>query len=206
MATTLTVSGLRTHPVVAPLKYPVTTASGTLGEAPLLLIDLTTKEGITGRAYLLAYQRLALKPLDELVKALAATIVGEKLVPAELEPKLRETADSLIDERPRHLAQRFHLAHRRQHSAIEGAGRATAAGLGREVGDHRKRGVALDDQGSLLAGAVQRGEPLMSDAQVQLANLRQQLLILRLGPAVGSQFEQFRFLVRLDNPALAVVH
>ena len=89
MATTLTVSGLRTHPVVAPLKYPVTTASGTLGEAPLLLIDLTTKEGITGRAYLLAYQRLALKPLDELVKALAATIVGEKLVPAELEPKLR---------------------------------------------------------------------------------------------------------------------
>ncbi len=87
---TLTVGGIRTHPVVAPLKYPVTTASGTLGEAPLLLIDLTTREGITGRAYLLAYQRLALKPLDELVKALAATIVGEKAVPADLEPKLRQ--------------------------------------------------------------------------------------------------------------------
>ena len=87
---TLTVGTVRTHPVVAPLKYPVTTASGTLGEAPLLLIDLTTKEGVTGRAYLLAYQRLALKPLDELVKALAATIVGEAIVPADLEPKLRQ--------------------------------------------------------------------------------------------------------------------
>lgn len=88
--TVLTISDIRTTPVVAPLKYPVTTASGTLGEAPLLLIDLLTKAGIVGRAYLLAYQRLALKPLDELVKALAATIVGEAVVPAELEPKLRQ--------------------------------------------------------------------------------------------------------------------
>jgi len=85
----LTVSDIRTYPVVAPLKYPVTTASGTLGEAPLLLIDLMTREGITGRAYLLAYQRLALRPLDELVRALAATMAGSPVIPAELEPKLR---------------------------------------------------------------------------------------------------------------------
>lgn len=88
-AALLTVSGIRTTPVVAPLKYPVTTASGTLGEAPLLLIDLLTKEGITGRAYLLAYQRLALKGLDELVKALGATLIGQPVVPADLEPQMR---------------------------------------------------------------------------------------------------------------------
>lgn len=88
-AAPLTISDIGTYPVVAPLKYPVTTASGTLREAPLLLIDLMTREGITGRAYLLAYQRLALRPLDELVKALGATIVGEHVVPAEIEPKLR---------------------------------------------------------------------------------------------------------------------
>lgn len=88
-ATLLTISDIRTYPVVAPLKYPVTTASGTLGEAPLLLIDLMTREGITGRAYLLAYQRLALRPLDELVKSLAATVIGMPVIPAELEPKLR---------------------------------------------------------------------------------------------------------------------
>lgn len=85
----LTVSAVRTIPVVAPLKYPVTTASGTLGEAPLLLIDVQTKEGVIGRSYLLAYQRLALKPLDELVKGLAATIVGAPVIPAEIEPQLR---------------------------------------------------------------------------------------------------------------------
>ncbi len=88
-AALLTVSEVRTTPVVAPLKYPVTTASGTLSEAPLLLIDLITKEGITGRAYLLAYQRLALKGLDELVKALGATLIGQTVVPAELEPQMR---------------------------------------------------------------------------------------------------------------------
>jgi mandelate racemase len=88
-AASLTVREVRTTPVVAPLKYPVTTASGTLGEAPLLLIDLLTKEGITGRAYLLAYQRLALKGLDELVKALGATLAGQAVVPVELEPQMR---------------------------------------------------------------------------------------------------------------------
>lgn len=85
----LTIGAIRTTPVVAPLKYPVTTASGTLGEAPLLLIDVQTSEGVTGRSYLLAYQRLALKPLDELVRGLAATIVGTPVVPAEIEPQLR---------------------------------------------------------------------------------------------------------------------
>ena len=88
-AAALSIREVRTTPVVAPLKYPVTTASGTLGEAPLLLIDLITAEGVTGRAYLLAYQRLALKGLDELVKALGATLVGQPVVPAELEPQMR---------------------------------------------------------------------------------------------------------------------
>lgn len=85
----LTVSGIHTTPVVAPLKTPIVTAVGTLGEAALLLIDVTTKEGVTGRAYLLCYQRFALKPMDELVKALGATIVGDTVAPAEIEPKLR---------------------------------------------------------------------------------------------------------------------
>lgn len=85
----LTVSDVRTTPVVAPLKYPVTTASGTLSEVPLLLIDLLTKEGVTGRAYLVAYQRLALKGLDELVKALGSTLTGQPVVPADLEPQMR---------------------------------------------------------------------------------------------------------------------
>lgn len=80
---------IKTYPVIAPLKTPVTTASGALTEAPLLLIDLVTEQGVTGRAYLLAYQRPMLKPLDVLVQSLAEMIVGDPVVPADLERKLR---------------------------------------------------------------------------------------------------------------------
>lgn len=46
------VRGVETHPVVVPLARPIRTASGAMGEAPLLLIDLLTDEGVVGRAYL----------------------------------------------------------------------------------------------------------------------------------------------------------
>lgn len=87
--TPLKLREIKTHPVIAPLATPVTTASGALTEAPLLLIDLVTDQGITGRAYLLAYHRAMLKPLDVLVRSLAEMVVGDAVVPADLEKKLR---------------------------------------------------------------------------------------------------------------------
>lgn len=87
--TSLTIRALKIHPVVAPLPIPLTTASGALTEAPLLLLDLVTDQGVTGRTYLFAYQRALLKPLDTLVQALAEIIVGDPVVPAEIEKKLR---------------------------------------------------------------------------------------------------------------------
>lgn len=85
----LTIRALKTHPVVAPLPIPLTTASGALTEAPLLLLDLVTDQGVTGRAYLFAYQRAMLKPLDALVTSLAEMVAGDAVVPAEIEKKLR---------------------------------------------------------------------------------------------------------------------
>ena len=52
--------------VVAPLEPPVRTASGHVTQAPLLLIDLTTDEGIVGRSYLFGYHAFTLAPLREL--------------------------------------------------------------------------------------------------------------------------------------------
>lgn len=89
MTSTLTIRGVRVRAVVAPLRQPVTTASGALNDAPLLLIDVATEQGVTGRAYLLSYQRLALKPLAGLVEALGETIVGAAVVPAAIEAGLR---------------------------------------------------------------------------------------------------------------------
>ena len=85
----LTVTGVTARAVIAPLRAPIATASGTLPHAPLLLIDLQTKEGLTGRFYLVAYNPVALKALAALVGDLAKVIVGEKLVPLALEAKMR---------------------------------------------------------------------------------------------------------------------
>src|SRR5258708_21695188 len=89
MSSPIKIRAVHTRPVVAPLRAPLTTASGALTEAPLLLIDVQTDQGIVGRAYLVAYQRFALKPLDALVRSLAEALVGEALVPADIEKKLR---------------------------------------------------------------------------------------------------------------------
>ena len=57
--------------------------------APLLLIDLETTAGITGRAYLFAIARQHLKPIAALVEAMAEMILGDAVAPFEIERKLR---------------------------------------------------------------------------------------------------------------------
>jgi mandelate racemase len=89
MSRPLTIREVKTHPVIAPLAKPVRTASGSLLQAPVLLIDLHTAEGVTGRSYVFAYQATALKALDELVRAVGATLAGEPAVPFEIERALR---------------------------------------------------------------------------------------------------------------------
>jgi len=59
----LTVRDLRATAVNAPLARPITTASGAIPSAPLVLIDVTTVEGITGRSYIFGYTALTLRPL-----------------------------------------------------------------------------------------------------------------------------------------------
>ena len=49
----------RATPVEVPLNFVLGTSSGALRQVPLLLIDLETEEGITGRAYLFCYLRAA---------------------------------------------------------------------------------------------------------------------------------------------------
>jgi len=85
----LTIREIRTVPVLAPLAKPMRTASGAILQAPLVLIDLLTEEGVTGRAYVFSYQTTALKALDELVRGVGATLAGEPAVPFEVERALR---------------------------------------------------------------------------------------------------------------------
>jgi len=86
---TLHVRDVETRAVIVPMSRPIRTASGTISEAPLLLIDLRTDEGVTGRSYLFGYQSLTLAPLAELVRSMAAMVKGQVLVPLELDRALR---------------------------------------------------------------------------------------------------------------------
>lgn len=78
----LTIAGLSARAVIAPLARPIATASGTIPSAPLVLIDLETKEGVTGSAYIFGYTPLALRPLVELLSNLAPLIEGKPVAPA----------------------------------------------------------------------------------------------------------------------------
>lgn len=84
----LTIRGIRTVGVEIPMVYPLGTSRAVLSKAPLLLVDLETEEGITGRAYLWCYLRDALPAVASIMKAVAETTMGERLAPADLWEKL----------------------------------------------------------------------------------------------------------------------
>jgi mandelate racemase len=85
----LHIRDVQARAVVAPLVPPVRTASGSVTQALLVLIDLRTEEGPTGRAYLFAYQGFALRPLRDLVLGLGETVKGQPVAPVDLDRALR---------------------------------------------------------------------------------------------------------------------
>jgi mandelate racemase len=88
-ATQLKVKGVRVRAVGAPMKRPLATATGSIKVAPLLLVDLQTDGGITGRSYLFGINAHHLPPMAKLVEAMGEMIKGDALAPFELEKKLR---------------------------------------------------------------------------------------------------------------------
>ena len=83
------IRAVRARAVAAPMKRPLATSTGTVGEAALLLIDLETDAGITGRTYLFGLGRHNLPPIARLVEAMAAMVNGDEVAPFDLERKLR---------------------------------------------------------------------------------------------------------------------
>ncbi len=79
----LTIRSVTARPVDVPLARPMRTASGSLPSAPLVLIDVATEEGVTGRAYIFAYTTVTLSALTALIGDLAPLLEGEDAAPAE---------------------------------------------------------------------------------------------------------------------------
>ena len=58
--TTATIRNVKARAVVAPIARPVKNAFGVIEAAPLVLIDVVTDQGVTGRSYNFACSRLTL--------------------------------------------------------------------------------------------------------------------------------------------------
>jgi mandelate racemase len=86
----LVATDVRARAVVAPLQRPIRTASGSIDASPLLLLDVATEQGITGRAYLFAYTPLVLRPLLALAAQLAPMLRGKPLVPLARQQQLEQ--------------------------------------------------------------------------------------------------------------------
>lgn len=86
----LDIRRLRVRPVVVPMRLPLQTSTGAVSTAPLVLIDLETTAGITGRSYLFAIGQPHLRPIVALVEAMGEMIQGDAVAPFEIERKLRQ--------------------------------------------------------------------------------------------------------------------
>ncbi|HEV8388783.1 MAG TPA: enolase C-terminal domain-like protein [Dongiaceae bacterium] len=91
MTESLTIRSLTARAVVAPLARPLRTASGEIPAAPLLLIDIATNEGITGRAYLFGYTRVTLRALKALTEDLAPLLIGKPCAPYDRAAEFERT-------------------------------------------------------------------------------------------------------------------
>jgi len=52
--------------------------------APLVLIDVATDQGVTGRAYIFAYAEMTQMPLVQLIEAIGRDLAGKAIVPFDL--------------------------------------------------------------------------------------------------------------------------
>src|SRR5215475_7279941 len=80
----LTIRALRCVAVEVPMTYALGTSQARITAAPLLLIDLETEEGITGRSYLFCYLRPAAAAMAAMLDEVGRLVQGDRVEPAQL--------------------------------------------------------------------------------------------------------------------------
>jgi mandelate racemase len=86
----LTARAIRAVGVEVPMTYALGTSRAVINKAPLLLIDLDTEEGITGRSYLWSYMRGVMPAIAAMLQVVEETVKGEALAPPALWEKLTQ--------------------------------------------------------------------------------------------------------------------
>ena len=86
----LTIRNIRAIGVKMPMTYVLGTSAQAVREAPLLLVDLETDEGVTGHAYQFCYLPAAAPAVAILLDEVLRTVKGERVDPAALWAKLNK--------------------------------------------------------------------------------------------------------------------
>jgi mandelate racemase len=84
----LTIKALRAVPVKVPMNYALGTSAATVRAAPLLLVDLETHEGITGRAYQFCYVPAAARAIVALLAEMFEAVRNKAVAPTEIWARL----------------------------------------------------------------------------------------------------------------------
>jgi mandelate racemase len=84
----LTVRNIRATPVKVPMTYVLGTSAQAVREAPLLLVDVETEEGVTGRTYQFCYLPAAAPAIVTMLEEVLRTVKGDPVAPPELWAKL----------------------------------------------------------------------------------------------------------------------
>lgn len=90
LASPLTIERFHLRAVNPPLPTPHPTASGNIASAPLVLLDLHTREGVVGRAYVFVYQAAMLGPVVGLATSIGETLQGDAVAPFAIEQTLQD--------------------------------------------------------------------------------------------------------------------
>jgi mandelate racemase len=84
----LTLRAVRATPVDVPMRHVLGTSQAAVRSAPLVLIDLETEEGVTGRAYLFCYLPAAAGAIIALLAEVERQVKGARVAPVDLWAKL----------------------------------------------------------------------------------------------------------------------
>src|ERR1700735_1474934 len=77
----LTVRDVAVRAVVVPLRRPLATRVGDFSRWPMVLIDVRTEQGVTGRGYIAPYLTAATAALLPAIRDLAARLHGRPVAP-----------------------------------------------------------------------------------------------------------------------------
>jgi mandelate racemase len=88
-AVALHVRSVTCTPIEVPLRYVLGTSAATVRAAPLLLVELQTDEGVTGRSYVFAYRRSGAKAIALLLQDAVEVVAGDAVTPLAIAARLQ---------------------------------------------------------------------------------------------------------------------